>query len=224
MIQNYAYFVRNFSHSFYFMSVFHAARFFKTVAHLKDLPPSSAEIAFVGRSNAGKSTVINTLCRQRRLAHVSKMPGRTQNLNYFSLPLKEGESHFLVDLPGYGYANAPEEIRKSWDRLISPYLEKRAVLKGVVSVMDCRHPFTSLDCALLTWYRPKGWVRILLNKADKLNHHQQTEALREAQKMLTLLIPEQHRVAYSVQLFSALNKKGLPELSDYLSQILKNEF
>lgn len=203
------------------MSIFHSVHFYQTIAQLQNLPQAKVEVAFVGRSNAGKSTLINTLCKQTRLAYVSKTPGRTQHLNYFHLPDQNKiPTRFLVDLPGYGYAKAPEEVRQNWNHLLSPYLEHRMVLKAVVLVMDCRHPFAALDCAFLKWYCPKGLVRIVLNKADKLSRNQQQQTYQHAQKLLNSIVGEKNRAAYSIQLFSGLKKQGVAELSDFLSSIL----
>ena len=118
------------------MNLFHNAKFFTTVNHLKDLPNTAAEIAFVGRSNAGKSSAINALCNHVRLAYVSKTPGRTQHINFFEL----SNGHFMVDLPGYGYAQVPEAIRAHWVKLLGDYLQTRPSLLGLVLIIDIRHP------------------------------------------------------------------------------------
>ena len=124
------------------MPLFQNAVFHTTVANLRDLPQDAiSEVAFAGRSNAGKSSAINTLAGRVRLAFVSKTPGRTQHLNYFTL----AAGKYFVDLPGYGYAKAPEEIRTQWEGLIGPYLSRRGPLVGLVVIMDCRRPFTALQ-------------------------------------------------------------------------------
>jgi len=193
-----------------FMSLFRQAVFHTTVAQLRDLPTDSlCEVAFAGRSNAGKSSAINTLAGRTRLAFVSKTPGRTQHLNYFTL----GERKYLVDLPGYGFAKAPEEIRAQWEGLIGPYLQGRAVLAGVVVIMDVRRPLTPLDERLMDWYAPTGRpIHILLSKADKLSRQEQTKTLRAVQAELA------RRVGlYSVQLFSSLKKTGIEEAEAVLA-------
>ncbi len=158
------------------MPLFQKAVFLTTVANLRDLPQDSLrEIAFAGRSNAGKSSAINTLAGRVRLAYVSKTPGRTQHLNYFTLE----EGKYFVDLPGYGFAKAPEAIRSQWEGLIGPYLSKREQLVGLVVIMDSRRPFTDLDIRLIDWFRPTGRpIHILLSKADKLSRQEQTKILR----------------------------------------------
>ena len=118
------------------MNLFQNAKFFTTVNHLKDLPDTPAEIAFVGRSNAGKSSAINTLTNHVRLAYVSKTPGRTQHINFFELE----NGNFMVDLPGYGYAQVPEAIRAHWVKLLGDYLQQRRQLIGLILIMDSRHP------------------------------------------------------------------------------------
>ncbi|HEX5802244.1 MAG TPA: ribosome biogenesis GTP-binding protein YihA/YsxC [Azospira sp.] len=184
------------------MPIFRQAAFFTTVAHLRDLPPEAvAEVAFAGRSNAGKSSAINTLADHTRLAFVSKTPGRTQHLNYFQL----AEGKFLVDLPGYGYAKAPEEVRGAWEGLIGPYLAARSSLKGVVLIMDSRHPMTDLDLQLVEWFAPTGKpIHILLTKADKLTRQQQARTLSDVRAVLAKLGDQ-----FSVQLFSSLKKTGI---------------
>lgn len=195
------------------MPIFRQAAFFTTIAHLRDLPSESvAEVAFAGRSNAGKSSAINTLADHTRLAFVSKTPGRTQHLNYFRLD----EGRFLVDLPGYGYAKAPEEVRAAWEGLIGPYLAGRTSLKGVVLIMDARHPMTDLDVQLIDWLAPGGKpVHVLLTKADKLTRQQQAQTLREVRAAMAER-GEQH----SVQLFSSLKKSGVEEAEAVLGEWL----
>ena len=146
------------------MPLFQNASFLTTVANLRDLPADAVhEVAFAGRSNAGKSSAINTLAGRVRLAYVSKTPGRTQHLNYFTL----APGKYFVDLPGYGFAKAPEDIRRQWEGLIGPYLSKRSPLAGLVVIMDCRRPFTDLDRNLIAWFRPSGRpIHFLLSKAD----------------------------------------------------------
>ena len=186
------------------MPLFQQATFLTTVAHLRDLPPDSVrEVAFAGRSNAGKSSAINTLAGRVRLAYVSKTPGRTQHLNYFTL----AEGRYFVDLPGYGYAKAPAEIRAQWEGLIGPYLSKREQLAGLVVIMDIRRPLTDLDLRLIDWFRPTGRpIHILLSKADKVSRQEQTKILRSVKAELATWGGAE---LYSVQLFSSLKKTGV---------------
>ena len=167
-------------------------------------PPNIGhEVAFAGRSNAGKSSAINTLANHTRLAFVSKTPGRTQHLNYFSLE----DGKYLVDLPGYGFAKAPEEIRAQWEGLLAPYLRFRIPLAGLVLIMDSRHPLTELDLQMLEWFAPTGKpIHILLSKADKLTRQQQVVVLREVAARLTEIGDN-----CTVQLFSSLKKTGIEE-------------
>ncbi len=192
------------------MPLFRNASFFVTVAHLRDLPPESvAEVAFAGRSNAGKSSAINTLADHTRLAFVSKTPGRTQHLNYFRLT----DDKFLVDLPGYGFAKAPEAVRGEWEGLIGPYLAGRSPLRGVVLIMDSRHPLTDLDVDLIEWFAPTGKpIHILLTKADKLTRQQQAESLRDVRESVVALGDR-----CTVQLFSSLKKTGIEEAERVLA-------
>jgi GTP-binding protein len=159
------------------MPLFQQAVFHTTVAHLRDLPTDSqCEVAFAGRSNSGKSSAINTLANHSRLAFVSKTPGRTQHLNYFRLD----PGKYFVDLPGYGFAKAPEEIRSQWEGLLAPYLRHREALCGLVLIMDSRHPLTELDLQMLGWFAPTGKpIHVLLSKADKLTRQEQALAFRE---------------------------------------------
>jgi GTP-binding protein len=194
------------------MPLFQQAVFLTTVAHLRDLPQDSVrEVAFAGRSNAGKSSAINTLAGRVRLAYVSKTPGRTQHLNYFTL----AEGKYFVDLPGYGYAKAPEAIRSQWEGLIGPYLSKRDQLAGLVVIMDIRRPMTDLDLKLIDWFRPTGRpIHILLSKADKLSRQEQTKALRSVKAEVATW---GDAALYSVQLFSSLKKTGVEDAESVLA-------
>ncbi|MDR0996773.1 MAG: ribosome biogenesis GTP-binding protein YihA/YsxC, partial [Zoogloeaceae bacterium] len=179
---------------------FRRARFLTTVAKLADLPPSQAEVAFAGRSNAGKSSALNALCDQTRLAFSSKTPGRTWFLNYFDL----GDARHLVDLPGYGFAKAPGDIKKQWDKLIGPYLACHPPLAGLILIMDCRHPLTPLDWQMLDFFLPTGKpVHIVLSKADKLSRSEQASTLHRVRQTLA-----QHPGQMTAQLFSSLKKTG----------------
>lgn len=193
------------------MPLFQKAVFLTTVAHLRDLPEDSlCEVAFAGRSNAGKSSAINTLAGRTRLAYVSKTPGRTQHLNYFTL----AEGKYFVDLPGYGFAKAPEAVRSQWEGLIGPYLTRRGPLAGLVVIMDIRHPLTPLDLKLIDWFLPTGRpIHFLLSKADKLSRQDQTKILRQVRAE----IEKFGAGRCSVQLFSSLKKTGVEEAEAVLA-------
>ena len=180
------------------------AVFHISVANAKDLPRESlAEVAFAGRSNAGKSSAINTLCNHKRLAFVSKLPGRTQLLNFFRI----AEGRFLVDLPGYGFAKAPKEQQMQWQDLIGGYLARSSHLMGLVLIMDIRHPLTELDWSLLEWFRPSGKpVHVLLSKSDKLSKGPAQQTLLKVRAEL-----QEAGLQASVQLFSSLKKTGVDE-------------
>ena len=193
------------------MNLFQNAKFFTTVNHLKDLPDTPAEIAFVGRSNAGKSSAINTLCNHVRLAYVSKTPGRTQHINFFEL----ANGGFMVDLPGYGYAQVPEAIRAHWVKLLGDYLQQRQALIGLVLIMDARHPLKPLDVQMLDFFHITGRpVHILLSKADKLSKNDQIKTLSAFKKALK---PFAERQQISVQLFSSLKKQGIEEVNNVVA-------
>ena len=162
------------------------ARFATTVARLDQLPrPDVPEVVFVGRSNAGKSSAINTLCQRRRLAFASKTPGRTQALNFFALgPDGSAPRAFLVDAPGYGYAATPHEVRAGWDRLAGRYLQARDSLAGVVLVMDCRRGVTALDRQLLEFISPQQPILVLLTKIDKLGNAERSRTVASVRKAL----------------------------------------
>ena len=193
------------------MPLFYNAAFFKSAARLNELPESQGEIAFAGRSNAGKSSAINALVG-RGLAFVSKTPGRTQLINFYAL----GEGRFLVDLPGYGYSKAPAAIRALWEGLLGAYLQTRGPLRGAVVVMDVRQPLTELDCRMLDWFRPTGRpVHVLLTKADKLSRAAARRVLLQVEAELALLAPN-----FSAQLFSSLKRLGLEEAEAVLGKWL----
>lgn len=182
---------------------FQQAAFLQSATTRKTLPVESGlEIAFAGRSNAGKSSVINRVCSQKALARTSKTPGRTQLINFFRLP----DGHFLVDLPGYGYAKVPEKVKLEWQKFIEAYLTQRNTLRGLVLVMDIRHPLTEYDQTMLHWAQSRALpVHILLNKADKLTRGAGASVLLQVRKSVAGL------GQVSVQGFSALNKQGLDE-------------
>lgn len=172
----------------------------------KQFPQEAAiEIAFAGRSNAGKSSALNTLTGQQALARVSKTPGRTQLINYFLLP---EAGAYLVDLPGYGYAKVPEQIRTHWEQLLGNYLLEREPLRGVVILMDSRHPMKELDIRMLECCAARRLpTHILLTKADKLNSSQ---AARQLQAVKSEIV--NWHAPFSAQLFSSLKKQGLEQL------------
>ena len=180
--------------------------------HPRDLPrPSAPEIAFAGRSNAGKSSAINTLAGRRRLAFVSKTPGRTQLINFFQL----GDDAFLVDLPGYGYAGVPGEVREHWRELVGTYISERTSLAAVVVVMDSRHPLTDLDVTLLEWLKAAGRrAHVLLTKSDKLSKQARLVTLAKVRRDLERLYP-----GASVQLFSSLKREGIEEAASVLARL-----
>ena len=195
------------------MSLFTSVRFLASAHELSELPADAGtEIAFAGRSNAGKSSAINALTRHKRLAFVSKTPGRTQTINYFSL----GPDCFLADLPGYGYAAVPNEEKRNWAMLISTYLRSRQSLRGLIVVMDARRAFTTLDRQMLSWIAPLGKAsHVLLTKADKLVRRDAITALAEA-KSAANQFPD-----CTVQLFSATTRQGADEARGVISEWLR---
>ena len=189
-----------FRRNFVFMSaLFDSAKFVMSVSELDGLPDTDLpEIAFAGRSNAGKSTAINVLTRQVRLAFSSKTPGRTQLLNFFELSVKGLKPRerkpvgFFVDLPGYGFAKASPETRKNWEGLVGGYVQQRPQLTGMVVVMDARRPFMPADEFLLDFisFRPELKLHFLLNKADQLKNMERRAALNIAQKRAAEIGPQ----------------------------------
>lgn len=185
--------------------MYHQAKFINSAPRLQDAPPDQGlEIAFAGRSNAGKSSAINTLVQQTALARVSKTPGRTQLLNFFQIDDKRK----LVDLPGYGYAKVPEAIKRDWGKMMETYLSQRQALAGIVLVMDIRHPLTEFDWQMIEWCQHGNLrIHIILTKADKLKFGAAKNTLLQVQKELSHL-----EIGVTLQLFSALKKTGIDDI------------
>lgn len=217
------------------MSKLWQARFFTTVNQLRDLPTTQVpEIAFAGRSNAGKSTAINILTNQKGLAFASKTPGRTQHINYFSIGGAHIAQHrkdativdeieaLLVDLPGYGYAEVSGSAKLHWQKLLGDYVQRREQLAALVLIMDSRRPFTDLDVQMLEWFAPTGKpIHCILTKSDKLNRNESTNALRSARAMLESYVDEDGEgFPFTVQLFSALKRVGIEEANDKILSLM----
>ncbi|WP_444678983.1 ribosome biogenesis GTP-binding protein YihA/YsxC [Halomonas sp. E19] len=182
------------------------ARFLTSAPTLAKCPPDEgAEVAFAGRSNAGKSSAINTLTRQKALARTSRTPGRTQLINFFTLG--DDTQRRLVDLPGYGYAKVPEAVKREWQQHLADYLRGRRSLRGLVLVMDVRHPLTEFDQTLLGWADDQEMpVHILLTKSDKLKSGAAKNALQQVRSRL-----REWEDLVTVQLFSSLKREGVDE-------------
>jgi len=195
---------------------FRSASYAISATRLEQCPTDSLrEVAFIGRSNAGKSSAINVLTGQKGLARTSKTPGRTQLLNYFTL----GEGRYLVDLPGFGYAKVPLEMRNQWQAQLERYLRQREPLQGLVLLMDIRHPFKDTDRAMLDWCVTASLpLHILLTKADKLKQGAAKATLLQCRREVQGFAP-----LVSVQLFSSLNGSGVEELRATLSGWLSEE-
>lgn len=193
-----------------FASYLQKAVFLQGAPTLATCPPDEGiEVAFAGRSNSGKSSAINTLTNQKKLARTSKTPGRTQMINFFEVDSERK----LVDLPGYGFAQVPEKLKKDWQAHMGSYLEERNALRGLILVMDVRHPLKEFDLMMLDWadhYQVP--IHILLSKADKLKKNPANNAKFKVQKALQAYSNE-----VSVQLFSALNRQGLDQAYDVLA-------
>ena len=189
------------------------ASFLTSAAKFSQCPPDEGyEVAFAGRSNAGKSSAINTLCDHKGLAKTSKTPGHTQLINFFELD----EERRLVDLPGYGYAKVSVSIKKGWQGNLATYLEKRQCLKGLVLMMDSRHPLKDFDVQMLEWAAHIGLpVHVLLTKADKLKKGPASASFHKVKSALKEMDGE-----FSVQLFSSLKKTGVAEAHRKLNQWL----
>lgn len=198
------------------MGIFDGATYVASAHDLEQLPLDlGVEVAFVGRSNSGKSSAINTLANHKRLAFVSKTPGRTQLINFFTIT----QGRTLVDLPGYGYAKVPPAVKAHWTELLAAYVSTRKALKGLVIIMDSRHPMRDLDTELLNWYRPTNKpVHVLLTKSDKLTRNEQAKTLRDVKQQL---IEGQYNA--TVQLFSSLKRTGVPEAEIAIGKLFAAE-
>ena len=195
---------------------FKSTKFLLSAPTLRQCPEDSGcEVAFAGRSNAGKSSAINTLTQNKTMARTSKTPGRTQLINYFEV----GDGKRLVDLPGYGYAKVPKAVKAKWDHHLAEYLQLRQSLVGLILLMDIRHPLQDYDQQMLNWAAQAGLpVHILLTKADKLKRGPAKNALLKVDKRLREMDPGY--TLLSVQVFSSLKKIGLVELEQQLSNWL----
>ncbi len=184
--------------------LYHRAQFLMSAPTLHDLPPDlGKEVAFAGRSNAGKSSALNTITNQKALARTSKTPGRTQQINVFPV----GEGCALIDLPGYGYAKVPDAIKEQWQHALPEYLSQRQGLKGLMLIMDLRHPLTEFDRQMLDWCRQISLpVHILLTKADKLKRGPAQNVLLAVRRELAAEYPQ-----VTAQLFSSLKRQGVEE-------------
>lgn len=187
------------------------AEFLLSVNKWSQLPSDDAiEVAFAGRSNAGKSSAINTISNIKSLCRTSKTPGRTQMINYFSID----PNRHLVDLPGYGYAKVPLKIKQHWQNLLERYLIDRLALKGVMMIMDVRRPLTEYDCLMLQWCQKAQMpAHILLTKADKFKRGAAQNILLKVRRTLESDYP-----GTTVQLFSALKKTGVDDAREVLDQ------
>lgn len=200
------------------MSKLHQARFFTTVNELQTLPQGDLpEIAFAGRSNAGKSSAINILCNQKRLAFASKTPGRTQHINYFGIYAKDELLAYLVDLPGYGYAAVGEATRSHWNEILSRYLQTRKNLVGLILIVDARRGLTELDEQMIAWFcvtqKP---IHILLSKSDKQTFSENRALLQAISEQIKQFAPAQ----ITAQLFSSTKRVGLSESDTLIQQWL----
>lgn len=196
--------------------IYRQAQFFVSAAKFSQCPADEGwEVAFAGRSNAGKSSAINSLTGQKKLARTSRTPGRTQLINFFSL----GPQQRLVDLPGYGYAKVPKAVKDAWNRQLETYLSERQSLRGLILLSDVRHPLSEFDQQILAWAEQCTMpVHILLTKADKLKRGPAKSTLLQVRSQLTYL-----EELVSVQLFSALKHDGHEELMGVLDRWLTDE-
>ncbi|WP_423063388.1 ribosome biogenesis GTP-binding protein YihA/YsxC [Candidiatus Paracoxiella cheracis] len=191
--------------------VYQEATYLISAAELSQLPPDKGcEVAFIGRSNAGKSSALNVITGIKGLARTSKTPGRTQMINFFSLD--NDCKCRLVDLPGYGYAKVPLMVKERWELLIDEYLRKRKSLKGLVVIMDIRHPLKEMDRAVIDWaMKCKIPIHILLTKTDKLSASAAKKTLKEVQEAL-----KRYGKRISMQLFSSMDRTGLDDVKAVL--------
>jgi GTP-binding protein len=194
-------------------SRYHQAAFLLSAPDLEHLPPDQgAEVAFIGRSNVGKSSTINTLTHIKGLARSSKTPGRTQMINFFRLD----DQARLVDLPGYGYTKAPLSVQQHWEKAVNLYLETRQCLKGLILLMDIRHPLKESDQQLIQWaLHCQVPLHVLLTKSDKLSHSGAAAILKQVERTLQDTAP-----GVSVQLFSSLDETGIEQTYKVLDQWL----
>ena len=203
------------------MSKLHQARFFTTVNELQTLPQGDLpEIAFAGRSNAGKSSAINILCNQKRLAFASKTPGRTQHINYFGIYAKDELLAYLVDLPGYGYAAVGEATRSHWNEILSRYLQTRKNLVGLILIVDARRGLTELDEQMIAWFSvTQKPIHILLSKSDKQTFSENRALLQAISEQIKQFAPAH----ITAQLFSSTKRVGLQESDTLIQQWLFSE-
>lgn len=196
--------------------LFTKAQFLLSAPSIKQCPEDTGkEVAFAGRSNAGKSSALNTLTNNKKLARTSKTPGRTQLLNFFSLT----EDCRLVDLPGYGFAKVPKAMKQAWDRNLAGYLQERKSLQGLVMLMDIRHPLQQYDWQMIRWASKSGMpIHLLLTKADKLKKGPAKSILLQVKRDLS---DEGFIDNISMQTFSSLKKEGINELNEQLQDWLK---
>jgi len=195
--------------------LYQKASYLASASRLDNAPADQGlEVAFAGRSNAGKSSAINTITHQKNLARVSKTPGRTQLLNFFRLD----DERRLVDLPGYGYAKVPEGMHKSWGAMIESYLSRREALRGVFLIMDIRHPLTEFDDRMIEWCQHYELpIHITLTKSDKLSRGAAHEVLLKVNKILEARSAQ----PVSVQIFSALKRVGIDQAHAVLDAWLR---
>ncbi|WP_256645757.1 ribosome biogenesis GTP-binding protein YihA/YsxC [Thermomonas paludicola] len=196
---------------------FARAQYLLAAHTLRQLPPDGGfEVAFAGRSNAGKSSALNALCQQNALARVSKTPGRTQQLVFFGIPPRE--DRYLVDLPGYGYAKVPQDLQAHWQAFLDTYFGSRFALRGLVVVMDIRHPLKDYDRQMLGYAMRRGLpAHVLLTKADKLGRGAAGNTLQAVRMELSRAFAD----SVSVQLFSGESKQGVDELRSVVARWLE---
>ena len=195
---------------------FNATKYLRSATKLSEMPKDNGnEIAFIGRSNAGKSSSINTITGIKCLARTSQTPGRTQMINIFAID----EDIRLIDLPGYGYAKVPKVVRERWEKSIDQYLQQRKCLRGLVLIMDIRHPLKEIDIQVIDWATGCNLpVHILLSKADKLNNNEQRKAIDFVESHLSGL-----KDLVSIQLFSSLKKTGIEDARTQISTWLATD-
>jgi len=195
---------------------FARAQYLLAAHNHRQLPPDGGfEVAFAGRSNAGKSSALNALCQQNALARVSKTPGRTQQLVYFAIP--PHENRYLVDLPGYGYAKVPQDLQAHWQAFLDAYFGSREALKGLVVVMDIRHPLKDYDRQMIGYAAERGLpAHALLTKADKLGRGAAANTLQAVRKELSGLYGD----SVSVQTFSGESKRGVEQAREVVARWL----